>query len=270
MWFLQWVSLANTVLPTEIIICRFADEWGGVPPPHTPPVAPPLHTIDIFCRKYLYFEKCITNMADELFEVSFTKLADTGKALSRCGKCVRYMKLVSAKPIRLHCSHCDETYSLPQNGTTKLYKELKCPLDDFGLVIFSTGSQGKTTPICPYCYNNPPFPSMKKGMGCPECRHPSCKFSPATLSVCPCLTCERVWSSWTPCLDQNGKWLAINATWCFTYLRMPLRCLYQKTVVTNVVHRSSTSLSIGTSLPSQVTKQNTPVVHSVTLFLCRW
>ena len=43
MWFLQWVSLANTVLPTEIIICRFADEWGGVPPPHTPPVAPPLY-----------------------------------------------------------------------------------------------------------------------------------------------------------------------------------------------------------------------------------
>ena len=145
------------------------------------------HTIDIFCRKYLYFEKCITNM-DELFEVSFTKLADTGNALSRCGKCVRYMKLVSAKPIRLHCSHCDETYSLPQNGTIKLYKELKCPLDDFELVVCSTGSQGKTTPICPYCYNNPPFPSMKKGMGCPECRHPSCKFSPATLSVCPCLT----------------------------------------------------------------------------------
>jgi hypothetical protein len=24
-WFLQWLSLANTVLPTEIIICRFAD-----------------------------------------------------------------------------------------------------------------------------------------------------------------------------------------------------------------------------------------------------
>ena len=44
MWFLQWVSLANTVLPTEIIICRFADEWGGVPPPHTPPVAPPLYS----------------------------------------------------------------------------------------------------------------------------------------------------------------------------------------------------------------------------------
>lgn len=147
------------------------------------------HTIDIFCRKYTFFERCITNM-DELFEVSFTKLADTGKALSRCGKCVRYMKLVSAKPVRLHCSFCDETYSLPQIGTIKLYKELKCPLDDFELVVCSTGPQGKTTPICPYCYNNPPFPGMRKGMGCPECLHPTCKFSPASLSVGPCLTCE--------------------------------------------------------------------------------
>ena len=31
---------------------------------------------------------------------------------------------------------------------------------------------------------------MKKGMGCPECLHPTCKFSPASLSVGPCLTCE--------------------------------------------------------------------------------
>ena len=28
-WFLQWLSLANPVLPTEITICRFADECGG-------------------------------------------------------------------------------------------------------------------------------------------------------------------------------------------------------------------------------------------------
>jgi hypothetical protein len=40
-WFLHWLSLANPVLLTEITICRFADKWGGVPPP-TPPVAPPL------------------------------------------------------------------------------------------------------------------------------------------------------------------------------------------------------------------------------------
>ena len=44
-WFLQWLSLANPVLPTEITICRFADEWGVFhppPPTHTHPVAPPL------------------------------------------------------------------------------------------------------------------------------------------------------------------------------------------------------------------------------------
>jgi hypothetical protein len=37
-WFLQWLSLANPVLPTEITICRFADEWGGVPPPPPHPL----------------------------------------------------------------------------------------------------------------------------------------------------------------------------------------------------------------------------------------
>ena len=45
-WFLQWLSLASPDLSTEIIICRFADEWGGVFHPHTPhpPVSPPLST----------------------------------------------------------------------------------------------------------------------------------------------------------------------------------------------------------------------------------
>lgn len=71
--------------------------------------------------------------------------------------------LPQAKPSRLHCSHCDETYSLPQNGTIKLYKELRCPLDDFELVLWSSGSRGKSYPLCPYCYNHPPFRDMKKG-----------------------------------------------------------------------------------------------------------
>lgn len=53
------------------------------------------------------------------------------------------MKLVQAKPSRLHCSACDETFNLPQNGSIKLYKEIKCPLDDFELVLWTTGSKGK-------------------------------------------------------------------------------------------------------------------------------
>lgn len=73
------------------------------------------------------------------------------------------LPLAQAKPSRLHCSHCDETYTLPQNGTIKLYKELRCPLDDFELVLWSSGSRGKSYPLCPYCYNHPPFRDMKKG-----------------------------------------------------------------------------------------------------------
>lgn len=76
--------------------------------------------------------------------------------------------LLQAKPSRLHCSHCDETYTLPQNGTIKLYKELRCPLDDFELVLWSSGSRGKSYPLCPYCSNHPPFRDMKKG----ECHVP--------------------------------------------------------------------------------------------------
>lgn len=76
----------------------------------------------------------------------------------------RFAFSFQAKPSRLHCSHCDDTYSLPQNGTIKLYKELRCPLDDFELVLWSSGSRGKSYPLCPYCYNHPPFRDMKKGI----------------------------------------------------------------------------------------------------------
>ena len=47
------------------------------------------------------------------------------------------MKYIQAKQSRLHCSTCDETYSLPQNGNIKLYKELKCPLDEFEYFLCS-------------------------------------------------------------------------------------------------------------------------------------
>lgn len=73
---------------------------------------------------------------------------------------------LQAKPSRLHCSHCDETYSLPQNGAIKLYKELRCPLDDFELVLWTSGARGKSYPLCPYCFSNPPFRDMKKGGSC--------------------------------------------------------------------------------------------------------
>jgi uncharacterized membrane protein YgcG len=121
--------------------------------------------LDNFIKKFVYFRDNISLM-DNLFEACFTTLAATGKPLSRCGKCLRYMKLIALQPQRLYCSTCEEIYALPQNGTIKLYKELKCPLDNFDLVLFSLGNtekaQGKSYPLCPYCYNNPPSFKVKK------------------------------------------------------------------------------------------------------------
>uniref|UniRef100_A0A672HPB4 DNA topoisomerase n=1 Tax=Salarias fasciatus TaxID=181472 RepID=A0A672HPB4_SALFA len=137
------------------------------------------HTLDIFKRKFHYFVDSITGM-DELMEVSFSPIAATGKPLSRCGKCHRFMKYIQAKPSRLHCSHCDETYSLPQNGAIKLYKELRCPLDEFELVLWTSGSRGKSYPLCPYCFR----------MGCNECTHPSCQHSLNSLGIGQCVECD--------------------------------------------------------------------------------
>jgi hypothetical protein len=67
------------------------------------------------------------------------------------------MKLVASKPARLHCLNCDATYSLPAGGSFKLFNELKCPLDEFELLLWVGGPNGKGYPFCPYCYVFPPF-----------------------------------------------------------------------------------------------------------------
>lgn len=132
---------------------------------------------------------------DSLFEASFSPLAATGKPLSKCGKCKRYMRYIQLRPQRLYCPTCAETYNLPQNGTIKLYKELKCPLDGFELLVFSLGNSagavGKTYPLCPSCYNHPPndllgSASLGGGMSCHQCLHPTCTHSQIANAVCPC------------------------------------------------------------------------------------
>jgi DNA topoisomerase-3 len=147
--------------------------------------------LEVFKLKFQYFVKNIEGM-DQLFEVSFSSLADSGRPFSRCGKCRRYMKYVMAKPIRLYCQNCDETWSLPQNGNIKLYQELKCPLDDFELLYCTAGAKGKSYVFCPYCYTNPPFPAdMKKGAaGCNTCTHPTCAHSQNSHGVSNCVECE--------------------------------------------------------------------------------
>ena len=161
------------------------------------------HTLSTFLAKFNYFVDQIPAM-DSLFEVTFSKLAESGRPLSRCGKCMRYMKYISAKPQRLYCPQCDDTYSLPANGSIKLNKEIKCPLDNYELVLWSAGGRGKTYSLCPYCYNHPPFPGMKRGSACIRCAHPTCAHSLAKVGVGECDECEEGWLVIDP--NSGPKW----------------------------------------------------------------
>ncbi|VUZ53848.1 unnamed protein product, partial [Hymenolepis diminuta] len=144
----------------------------------------------LFTTKYRYFVQHIAAM-DQLFEVSFSSLSDCGRPLTRCGKCRRYLKLVESLPHRLHCPFCADTYSVPQNGSIRPYKETKCPLDDFELILWTQGAKGKSMVFCPYCYTNPPFPGQWRNSGCANCPHPSCQFSLAINGVDACTECPR-------------------------------------------------------------------------------
>ncbi|BBG93468.1 DNA topoisomerase, type IA, core, partial [Prunus dulcis] len=154
------------------------------------------HVLQQFRQKYSYFVKQIENM-DALFEAQFSPLL-TQEEFSH----------ISTQPSRLYCNTCEEVYYLPQKGSIKLYKELTCPLDNFELLIFSMpGPDGKSFPLCPYCYNSPPFegidtlfgavksgPSSQLGKGagmpCFLCPHPTCRHSLIAQGVCACPECS--------------------------------------------------------------------------------
>ena len=158
------------------------------------------HVLSTFKAKFEYFLANIGTL-DALFESSFTSLAMTGKPTSRCGRCKKFMNLIDKKPARLYCRFCDEAYQLPSGGTVRLYKELTCPLDGFELVLIShPGSGGKSYPVCPLCYNDPPFPGSK--MNCRMCPHATCKHSMANLGVCQC---TQEGCTGTLCLDPDSK-----------------------------------------------------------------
>jgi len=160
------------------------------------------YALKLFQDKFQYFVRSI-EMMDELFGTTFTTLESTGRSLSRCGVCNHYMNLVDKRPVRLYCRTCEVTYGMPQDGTIKLYKELKCPLDNFELVL-AVNKLGRTYPLCPRCFNDPPFESGGRKMSCWDCMHPTCKHSILKVGVLSCPECE----GGTICLDVNSapKW----------------------------------------------------------------
>lgn len=67
------------------------------------------------------------------------------------------------------------------------------------------GPEGKSFPLCPYCYNSPPFEGVDRlfdstkargksqkgsGMPCFLCPHPTCRHSLITQGVCACPECS--------------------------------------------------------------------------------
>ncbi|GBF93668.1 DNA topoisomerase [Raphidocelis subcapitata] len=160
------------------------------------------HTLGQFRSKFAFFVTHIVRM-DSLFEASFSPLSSSGRPISKCGKCRRYLKYIGARPQRLYCPTCEDVYPLPQGGTIKQYKGDVCPLDGFELLLFSlAGADGKHYPLCPLCYSAPPFEpaapaggegggggSLRAGMPCTTCLHPTCKHAPSRQGVMPCAEC---------------------------------------------------------------------------------
>jgi ribosomal protein S27E len=108
---------------------------------------------------------------DSLMEASFSPISKTGNYITKCGVCQRYMRHLNARPQRLYCQTCAVTYALPQGGSIKQYSSNVCPLDGFELLIYHVEG-GKSIPLCPHCYNKPPFEDKdKKVMSCADCNH---------------------------------------------------------------------------------------------------
>jgi hypothetical protein len=106
-------------------------------------------TLFLDCR-YHFFCSCLSALCclqiesmDALFEAQFSPLADSGRLLSKCGKCGRYMKYISTQPMRMYCVTCEEVHYLPQNGSIKVVTSLKSlsPFLSFVILLLS---------ICPH------------------------------------------------------------------------------------------------------------------------
>lgn len=145
------------------------------------------HGLTIFAQKYLYVTQN-WHKADRLFESVFEASAATGKPLTRCGGCRRYMTLVTLRPQRLYCGHCNFVYLLPQNGVIRPAPgNPTCPLDGFELVTYSLGNtrgaHGKQSLVCPKCYNGG---QDIEELTCIQCAHPTCPHSSVNFKVLPC------------------------------------------------------------------------------------
>ena len=146
------------------------------------------YTVNMYKEKFKFFVEQINNV-DQLFEAIFSPIAQSsGKVLTKCGKCYRYMNLLSLRPCRLYCPNCEMTYKLPQNGIIRGYKEQKCPVDGFEIVLYK--SDKVSFVLCPCCYNDPPFEGTRPGLTCMNCPSYDCPNNMSHPPITGCIKCE--------------------------------------------------------------------------------
>lgn len=97
-----------------------------------------------------------------------------------------------------------------QGAAIKLYKGLACPLDGFELVLCSlSGPDGMTYPLCPFCYNNPPFEGIQK-VCVTLCKHMKIVDEVAlVVHYCVAVTCLQAKPSGAQCCVSELL-LAVN------------------------------------------------------------
>jgi hypothetical protein len=169
------------------------------------------HALSVFSRKFQFYAEQIAVM-DGLFEASESfgrSVTRQERRLSRCGRCKSYMRHVAMPTPRLVCPQCQETWPLPRRGTVAPFEGQTCPLDGFGLVLYSPhgvggrsggrsgGGRGKArgkkkkrrpppaVPLCPCCFSRPPFEGLED-MACSDCLNAGCEHSLIATGICPC------------------------------------------------------------------------------------
>ena len=148
--------------------------------------------ISIFTKKFIFFKDNISKM-DVIFGGSFETVEDSiahGRPFSKCGKCNRLMKYAD-RFHKLHCDQCNVTLELPSGGSFKLAGDRKCPLDNFGILIYSAiGVQSARYYVCPHCYNNSPFPEISDKLTCNLCIQADCQYSVPNNEIKDCEMCK--------------------------------------------------------------------------------
>lgn len=219
------------------------------------------HAIEVFRAKYAYFVDHVARM-DELFEARFAQITKTsGKTLSKCGKCLRYMRFISSKPMRLYCPTCDETYAVPQDGEIRQFMDRTCPLDGFELLVSVAGKNpSKATRFCPYCYNNPPFEEMSTHSGCSRCVNSACSESMPRLGIFQCPDCPEAAQAMVV-FDSTSKpkWRA-NCNQCKFVLMLP-EDAHAITMTSRKCEHCATSI-----LKVNFKKSKTPLPDGETIF----